>query len=81
MLIGNLFLQERSCIQNTMAASLFVSPHNIKGYFFKPGGPVFIIVINTSCLGICYTIYAWQKFFHNALMLNGALALFEFLRV
>ena len=51
----------------------------IKGYFFQPGRPVFIIVINTSCSGICFAIYAWQKFFHNALAPNDARALFEFL--
>ena len=34
---------------------------------FKPGGPVFIIVENTSCSSICCVIYARQKFFHNAL--------------
>ena len=34
----------------------------IKGYFLKPGRPVFIIVINTSCSGVCLP--------------NGALALF-----
>ena len=48
-------------------------------HYFKPGRLVFIIVINTSCLGICYAIYARQKFFHNALRPNGARALFEFL--
>ena len=51
----------------------------IKGHFFKPGRPVFIIVINTSCSGICYAIYARQTFFHNGLMPNSAPALFEFL--
>ena len=45
-------------------------------YFFQPGRPVFIIVINTSCSGVCYRIYAWQKFLNNALAPNGALALF-----
>ena len=30
----------------------------IKGYFLKPARPVFIIVINTSCLHVCYRIYA-----------------------
>ena len=49
----------------------------VKGYFFQPGRPVFIIVINTSCLGVCYRIYTRQKFLNNALMPNGALALFE----
>ena len=38
----------------------------INRYFFQPGRPVFIIVINTSCSGVCY----------NALAPNGALALF-----
>ena len=45
----------------------------IKGYFLKPGRPVFIIVINASCSGVSYRIYAWQKFFNNALTPNGAL--------
>ena len=30
-----------------------------------------------SCSGICYSIYARQKFLHNALAPEGALALFE----
>ena len=34
----------------------------IKGYFLKLGRPVFIIVINSSCSGVCYRIYARQKF-------------------
>ena len=54
-----------------MAAPLFVSPHKNKGYFFQPGRPVFIIVINTSCLGVCYRIYARQKFLNNALAPDG----------
>ena len=49
----------------------------IKGYFFQPGRPVFIIVINTSCSGVCYRIYARQKFLNNALEPDDALALFE----
>ena len=49
----------------------------IKGYFLKPGMPVFIIVINTSCSGIFYRIYGWQKFLYTALAPNGTLALFE----
>ena len=48
----------------------------INRYFFQPGRPVFIIVINTSCSGVCYRIYARQKFLNNALTPNGALALF-----
>ena len=56
-----------------MAASLFVK---INRYFFQPGRLVFIIVINTSCSGICYRIYARQKFLNNALAPNGTLALF-----
>ena len=48
----------------------------IKGYFLKPCRPVFIIVINTSCSGVCYRIYARQKFLNNALMSDGTLALF-----
>ena len=48
----------------------------IKGYFLKPGRPVFIIVINTSYSGVCYRIYAQQKFLNNALTPNNALALF-----
>ena len=32
----------------------------INRYFFQPGRPVFIIVINTSCSGVCYRIYARQ---------------------
>ena len=48
----------------------------IKACFLKPDRPIFIIVINTSCSGVCYRIYAWQKFFNNALAPNGALALF-----
>ena len=48
----------------------------INRYFFQPGRPVFIIVINTSCSGVCYRIYARQKFLNNALAPNGALALF-----
>ena len=60
-----------------MAAPLFVSPH-IKGYFFHAGRPDFIIMLNTSCLVICFAIYARQKFFHNALLPNGTSALFEF---
>ena len=48
----------------------------IHRYFFQPGGPVFIIVINTSCSGVCYRMYARQKFFNNALVPHGALALF-----
>ena len=48
----------------------------INRYFFQPGRPVFIIVINTSCSGVCYRIYAWQKFLNNALAPLGALALF-----
>ena len=39
----------------------------INRYFFQPGRPVFIIVINTSCSGVCYRIYARQKFLNNAL--------------
>ena len=49
----------------------------INRYFFQPGRPVFIIVINTSCSGVCYRIYARQKFLNNTLAPNGALALFE----
>ena len=30
----------------------------INKYFFQPGRPVFIIVINTSCSCVCYRIYA-----------------------
>ena len=48
----------------------------IKACFLKPDRPVFIIVINTSCSGVCYRIYARQKFFNNALAPYGALALF-----
>ena len=48
----------------------------IKACFLKPDRPVFIIVINTSCSGICYRIYARQKFLDNALAPNGALVLF-----
>ena len=48
----------------------------IKGYFLKPDRPVFIIVINTSCSGVCYRIYARQKFLNNALAPNGAVVLF-----
>ena len=48
----------------------------INRYFFQPGRPVFIIVINTSCSGVCYRIYARQNFLNNALAPNGALALF-----
>ena len=44
-----------------------------KGCFLKPDRPVFIIVINTSCSGVCYRIYARQKF---QIMPDGALALF-----
>ena len=39
----------------------------INRYFFQPGRPVFIIVINTSCSGVCYRIYARQNFLNNAL--------------
>ena len=39
----------------------------IKACFLKPDRPVFIIVINTSCSGVCYRIYARQKFFNNYL--------------
>ena len=49
----------------------------INGYFFQLGRPVFKIVKNTSCLGVCYRIYAQQKFLNNALAPNGVLALFE----
>ena len=48
----------------------------IKACFLKPDRPAFIIVINTSCSGVCYRIYARQKFFTNALAPDGALALF-----
>ena len=48
----------------------------IKACFLKPDRLIFIIVINTSCSGVCYRIYARQKFFNNALAPNGALALF-----
>ena len=48
----------------------------INRYFFQPGRPVFIIVINTSCSGVCYRIYARQNFLNNALAPNSALALF-----
>ena len=48
----------------------------IKACFLKPDRPIFIIVIYTSCSGVCYRIYARQKFFNNALAPNGALALF-----
>ena len=41
----------------------------IKACFLKPDRSVFIIVINTSCSGVCYRIYARQKFFNNALAL------------
>ena len=44
----------------------------INRYFFQLGRPVFIIVINTSCSGVCYRIYARHNFLNNAL----ALALF-----
>ena len=47
-----------------------------KACFLKPDRPVFIIVINTSCSGVCYRIYARQRFFNNALAPDGALALF-----
>ena len=33
-----------------------------KACFLKPDRPIFIIVINTSCSGVCYRIYARQKF-------------------
>ena len=33
----------------------------IKGYFLKPGRPVFIIVINTSCSGVYYRMYTRNK--------------------
>ena len=33
-----------------------------------------MIVINTSCSGICNRIYVRQKFLNNALTPNGALA-------
>ena len=59
-----------------MAASLFVSPHKNKGIFHRP---VFIIVINTSCLGVCYRIYARQKFLNNALAPDGTVDYLEFL--
>ena len=48
----------------------------IKACFLKPDRLVFIVVINTSCLGVCCRIYARQKFFNNTLAPNGALALF-----
>ena len=48
----------------------------IKTCFLKPDRSVFIIVINTSCSGVCYRIYARQKFFNNVLGPYGALALF-----
>ena len=48
----------------------------IKASFLKPDRLVFIIVINTSCSGVCYRIYARQKFFNNALAPSSALALF-----
>ena len=48
----------------------------IKACFLKPDRPVFIIVINTSCSGVCYRIYTRQKFFNNALAPDGTLALF-----
>ena len=47
-----------------------------KACLLKPDRPVFIIVINTSCSGVCYRIYARQKFFNNALTPDGTLALF-----
>ena len=43
------------------------------------GTDCLFIVVNTSCSGICFAIYAWQKFFHNPLAPNGSRALFEFL--
>ena len=49
----------------------------INGYFFQPSRPVFIIVIKTSCSGICYRIYTRQKILNNTLAPDGALALFE----
>ena len=48
----------------------------INRYFFQPGRPVFVIVINTSCSSVCYRIYGRQSFLNNALAPNGALALF-----
>ena len=50
-----------SCIQNNMAVPCLCHLIKIKGYFFQPGRPVFIIVINTSCSGVCYRIYAWPS--------------------
>ena len=50
-----------------------ITSQKIKGFFFKAGRMVFIIVINTSCSGICYAIHAQQNFLHYAC------ALFEFL--
>ena len=36
----------------------------------------FTVAINTDCEGVCYRIYAQQKFLNNALAPYGALALF-----
>ena len=61
-----------------MAARLFVSPHKnfLKKHFFKPGRPIFIIVINTSCSGICYAIYARRKFGAHGLFENAFHSIF-----
>ena len=68
----------RAIMHSKQYGGVLVSFHliKIKACFLKPDRPVFIIVINTSCSGVCYRIYAWQKFFNNALVPNGALALF-----
>ena len=42
----------------------------INRYFSQPGRLVFIIVINTSCLGVYYRIYARQKFLNNGIIWN-----------
>ena len=51
----------------------------IKGYFLKPGRPVFIMVINTTCSGVCYRIYARQNYLTMPSCLTALWHYFEFL--
>ena len=42
----------------------------IKGYFLKPGRPVFIIVRNTLCSGVCYSALALFGIFARRISCN-----------
>ena len=48
----------------------------IKGFFFQPGRPVFIIVINTSCSGVCLTaLWHYLKFLPGVYRVTNTLTI------